>query len=68
MNTKCWWFQEHLSDDVIIKEILSEDNVSDLFTKSTKTAVFVKLRKLLLGWQLLPFTDAMRGSVRLRGC
>jgi len=50
INAQQWWFQEHLGPDLVVKAILSEDQKADLFTKANKTAVFIKLRQLLLGW------------------
>ena len=50
ISAKYWWFQEHLGDEIKIKAILTEEQKADLFTKPLRTAVFAKIRKLLLGW------------------
>jgi hypothetical protein len=48
---KYHWFREHLQPGVIdIQSIASADQLADIFTKPLSPAIFIHLRKLLLGW------------------
>jgi hypothetical protein len=45
------WFREHLEPGVIeVKPISTIDQKGDILTKATTAEIFVRLRRLLLGW------------------
>ena len=46
------WFREHVGEDkgIILKKVDSEVQKADIFTKGLVVLIFVRIRKLLLGW------------------
>ena len=49
-DSKVHWFRSHLKPDITVKHIDTELQLADLFTKPTPREIFVRLRKLLMGW------------------
>ena len=48
---KYHWFREHLVPGVIeVQAIASADQLADIFTKPLAPAIYIHLRKQLLGW------------------
>ena len=50
-DVKVHWFREHLTKGVMeVLKIDTEEQLADLFTKPLVEAIFVRLRKKLMGW------------------
>ena len=49
-DSKVHWFRSHLSDEIKVKRVDTEEQLADLFTKPLPREVFERLRKMLMGW------------------
>jgi hypothetical protein len=51
IHSKYHWFREHLiPGEIEIRDIDTDDQVGDIFTKSLVVTTFRRLRNRLLGW------------------
>ena len=48
---KYHWFRQHVGKEFLIRKIESENQKTDVFTKGLQGQIFVRIRKLLCGWQ-----------------
>ena len=47
---KYHWFRQHVGKEFVIRKIESENQKAYIFTKGLQGQIFVRIRKLLLGW------------------
>ena len=47
---KYHWFIQHVGKEFVIRNIESENQKADIFTKGLQGQIFVSIRKLLCGW------------------
>ena len=47
---KYHWFRQHVGKKFVIRNIESENQKADIFTKVLQGRVFARIRKLLCGW------------------
>ena len=47
---KYHWFRQHVGKEFVIRNIESENQKADIFTKGLQGQIFVRIRKLLCGW------------------
>ena len=47
---KYHWFRQHVGKEFVIRNIKSENQKADIFTKGLQGQIFVRIRKLLCGW------------------
>ena len=47
---KYHWFSQHVGKEFVIKNIESENQRADSFTKSLQGEIFVRISELLCGW------------------
>jgi len=52
INCKYHFFRSHIGEEkgIVIQHIDTEEQIADAFTKGLGVQLFVKLRKLLMGW------------------
>ena len=48
---KYHWFRQHVGKEFVIWKIKSENQKADIFTKGLQGQIFVRIRKLLCGWE-----------------
>ena len=49
-DSKVHWFRSHLKPDITVKKVDTSLQIADTYTKPLVKEVFVRLRKLLMGW------------------
>ena len=47
---KYHWFRQNVGKDFVIRNIESENQKADIFTKGLQGQIFVRISKLLCGW------------------
>ena len=47
---KYHWFRQHVGKEFVIRNIESENQKADIFTKGLQGQIFARIRKLLCGW------------------
>ena len=47
---KYHWFRQHVGKEFVIREIESENQKADIFTKGLQGQIFVRIGKFLCGW------------------
>ena len=47
---KYHWFRHHVGNEFVIRNIDSENQKADIFTKGVQGQIFIRIRKLLCGW------------------
>ena len=50
ISVKYHWFRQHVGKGFVIREIESENQKVDIFTKGLQGEIFVRIRKFLCGW------------------
>ena len=51
IDVKYHWFRHYVGKESVIWKIKSENQKADIFTKGLQDQIFVRVRKLLCGWQ-----------------
>ena len=50
ISIKHHWFRKHVGKEFVIRKIKSENLKADIFTKGLQGQIFVRIRKLICGW------------------
>ena len=51
ISVKYHWFRQQVGKEFMIQKIKSENHKADIFTKGLQGEIFLRIRKLLCGWQ-----------------
>ena len=49
-DSKVHWFRSHLTKEITVEKVDTEEQLADIFTKPLSREVFERLRKKLMGW------------------
>ena len=50
ISVKYHWFRQNVGKEFVIRNIESENQKADIFTKGLQGQIFVRIRKFLCGW------------------